>query len=191
MVTDEEILVVRETPLTLMLKLPDGCTPGRLEAADAFGEIIAEASNRYPGRTFQLLPFNYDACRDGPALSAVLAVNVDGLSQGSAYVEELEPLRISPQCKAKYAGEFLKPAQLTERDVNEILDRLPLGAARSLRTLLVENGNRPTALIGIGHRPKIHHLLSEPVGGRYFRLASGTSRPGRYMSQLWEVRPAP
>lgn len=74
--TDEEIVKVRDEPLTLMLTLPDGCTPGRWEAAEAFAEIIAEMHNRHPGKTFRLLPFSYDTPRDGanPALNAVLAI---------------------------------------------------------------------------------------------------------------------
>ena len=77
MFTDEEIAKVRDEPITLMLKLPDGCTPGRWEAAEAFAEIIAEMRKRYPGKTFQLLPFNYDTPKDGtdPALSAVMAIS--------------------------------------------------------------------------------------------------------------------
>ena len=76
MVTDEEIVKVRDEPLTLMLKLPDGCTPGRWEAAEAFAEVIAEMRNRHPDKTFQLLPFNYDTQKDGanPAISAMLAI---------------------------------------------------------------------------------------------------------------------
>ena len=76
MVTDEEILVVRETPITLMLKLPDGCTPGRWEAAEAFAEIVAQVVVRYPNNTFQFLPFSYNTPEDGtnPALDAILAV---------------------------------------------------------------------------------------------------------------------
>ena len=76
MVTDEEIVTVRDEPLTLMLKLPDGCTPGRWEAAEAFAEIIAEMHSRHPGKTFQLLPFSYATPSGGtnPALDAMLAI---------------------------------------------------------------------------------------------------------------------
>jgi hypothetical protein len=76
MVNNEEIILVREEPLTLILKLPDGCTPGRWEAAEAFAEINAEMCKQYPGKTFQLLPFSYDTYKDGtsPALNAVLAI---------------------------------------------------------------------------------------------------------------------
>lgn len=73
MVTNEEIVKVRDEPLTLMLKLPDGCTPGRWESAEAFAEIIAEMRNRYPGKNFQLLSFSYDGTTYH-ALDAVLAI---------------------------------------------------------------------------------------------------------------------
>lgn len=78
MVTDEEIAVVREEPLTLLLKLPDGCTPGRWEAAKAFAEILAEVCKKHPGKNFQLLPFSYSTLNDGtnPALDSVLAVAI-------------------------------------------------------------------------------------------------------------------
>lgn len=76
MITDEEIVKVRDKPLTLLLKLPDGCTPGRWEAAEAFAEIIAEMRSRHPDKTFQLLPFSYNTPNDGvdPALDTVLAI---------------------------------------------------------------------------------------------------------------------
>lgn len=76
MITDEEIRVVREEPLTLLLKLPDGCTPGRWEAVEAFAEIFAEVRMRYPGKNFQRLPFSFSTYSDGtdPALDAILAI---------------------------------------------------------------------------------------------------------------------
>lgn len=77
MITDEEIIKVHDEPLTLLLKLPDGCTPGRFEAAEAFTEIISEMQRRHPGNTFQLLPFSFCTANDGinPALDAVLAIS--------------------------------------------------------------------------------------------------------------------
>ena len=71
-VTDEEITLVRKDPLCLLLKLPDGYTPGRWEAVEPFADVIAEARRRYPGTSFQMLPFAYDG--DG-GLMAVLAVS--------------------------------------------------------------------------------------------------------------------
>jgi hypothetical protein len=74
MVTDEEIVTVRDEPLTFILKLPDGCTTGRWKAAEAFAEIIAEMRSRYPGKTFQLLPFAFETSGSSSALSSVLAI---------------------------------------------------------------------------------------------------------------------
>lgn len=74
MVTDEEIVTVRDEPLTLILKLPDGCTTGRWEAAEAFAEIIAEMNNRHPGKMFQFLPFAFETSGSGSALSAMLVI---------------------------------------------------------------------------------------------------------------------
>ena len=73
---DENILLVQEEPLTLLLTLPDGCTPGRWEAAVSFAGIIRETKIKYSGKKFQLLPFSYDTPSDGtnPALNAILAV---------------------------------------------------------------------------------------------------------------------
>lgn len=75
-VTDEELQIVREEPLMLLVNLPGGYAPGRSEAADAFGEIIASLRKKYPGKSFQYLPFSYATPRDGtdPALNAILAV---------------------------------------------------------------------------------------------------------------------
>ena len=73
---DEEILTVREELLVLLLKLPDRCTSGRWEAAEAFTEIIAELGKKYPDKQFQVLPFSFDTPSDGtnPALNTVLAI---------------------------------------------------------------------------------------------------------------------
>ena len=57
--------------------LPDGRTPGRIEAALAFAELVAEARRRYPEKDFQFLSFSFDTLEDGtnPALDAILAVS--------------------------------------------------------------------------------------------------------------------
>lgn len=61
---------VSEVPLTYLLVLPDGCTPGRWEAAEAFAAAVAELRQQH-NRPFQLIPFSYDK---GGGLSAILAV---------------------------------------------------------------------------------------------------------------------
>lgn len=74
---DETIMVVQKEPLVLLLNLPDGCTPGRWESAEAFSELITETRKRYPDKRFQFLPFSYDTLSDGtnPALDSILAVS--------------------------------------------------------------------------------------------------------------------
>jgi hypothetical protein len=98
-------------------------------------------------------------------------------------------LHISPQCRKAFAGEWLRPAQLTQDETNEILDRLPLNARRQMHKLLVVHGNA-MAQIAIGHTDSIRKALNQPVNGRRFRLAKGANRAGSHCRQLWEVRPA-
>lgn len=49
---------VADNPLTFLLVLPDGCTPGRWEAAVAFAEAVAELRQTYPNVDFQFVPFS-------------------------------------------------------------------------------------------------------------------------------------
>lgn len=109
----------------------------------------------------------------------------------TASQDELESLRISPQCRTKYPGEWLKPVRLTQDEINEILDRLPKDAAREMHELLVTHGNRVGCNItSTSGTRTINRELAKPVRGKYYRLARGTNRAGRYHSQLWEVRPS-
>lgn len=101
----------------------------------------------------------------------------------------LEQLRISPQCRHGFYGDFLYPAQPTEAEIREILSRLGVAAARKMSKLLLENHNVPSEVYFEGTVRGIQNALHEPVGAKYFRLASGTTLPGRYAKQLWEVRP--
>jgi hypothetical protein len=43
-----------------LIDLPDGCEPGRWEAAEAFAKGVAELRNRYPYHTFAYTPFSSD-----------------------------------------------------------------------------------------------------------------------------------
>lgn len=61
---------VSDVPLTYLLDLPDGCTPGRWEAAVAFAEVVAELRKSH-SRPFQFVPFSYST--DG-GLEAILAI---------------------------------------------------------------------------------------------------------------------
>lgn len=62
---------VSDAPLTYLLVLPDGCTPGRWEAAEAFSEAVAELYDQHPGIPFQFVPFSMS--QDGGA-DALLAI---------------------------------------------------------------------------------------------------------------------
>ena len=49
----------REKPLIVLINLPDGCTPGRWEAAQEFATAIQELCRRYPHRKFAYVPFDH------------------------------------------------------------------------------------------------------------------------------------
>lgn len=66
------VLTVSKNPLIMLLNLPDGCSPGRWEAAEAFAEAIAELRQKHLGQHFQFLPFSLEA--NGGGLNAILAV---------------------------------------------------------------------------------------------------------------------
>lgn len=70
-----QIEIVRESPLVLLLRLPDGCAAGKWEAVEAFAEGWAALKQQYPDRSFQLVPFHYETLGDGtsPALDTMLA----------------------------------------------------------------------------------------------------------------------
>ena len=74
---DETISVVQADPLVLLITLPDGCTPGRWEAAESFAQSIAELREKYPGVKFQFIPFGYEIYKKGhyrkSAISSMLA----------------------------------------------------------------------------------------------------------------------
>lgn len=65
---------VQESPLVVLLVLPDGCTPGKWQAATAFAEAVQELRGRYPGVRFQYVPFSYVDGKFDPALRAMLAI---------------------------------------------------------------------------------------------------------------------
>ena len=81
MATDDEysetIHMIRENPVALLITLSDGCPSGRIEAAAAFAQLVAEVGKRYTGEDFQFLPFSFDTPEDGtnPALNTILTVS--------------------------------------------------------------------------------------------------------------------
>ena len=73
--TEGQVVPLDDEPLTCVLRLPEGCTPGRFEAAEAFQEACGELKRLYPGKRFQLLPFSYNTDRgENPALACILAI---------------------------------------------------------------------------------------------------------------------
>lgn len=66
------VKMVTADPLVLVIDLPDGCTPGRWEAAEAFAENVAELRRRFPGKRFQFVPVS-----GGAAVDAWLAIAED------------------------------------------------------------------------------------------------------------------
>lgn len=57
--SNPDITILTETPLTLIAKLPDGCDEGKMEAAQATAIIIEEVHLAYPNHKFQIIPFSY------------------------------------------------------------------------------------------------------------------------------------
>ena len=73
------VIKVSENPLTFLITLPDGCTPGRFESAEAFGfaikaiNFVQFENSAFIGEvpnSFQFVPFKYE---EG-ALTSMLAI---------------------------------------------------------------------------------------------------------------------
>jgi hypothetical protein len=70
-----DITLVADIPLTLLITLPDGCRPGRFEAAQSFAQSVGRLRELYgKNMNFQLLPFEYVDDEEGTALVAILAI---------------------------------------------------------------------------------------------------------------------
>jgi len=67
---------VSASPLSYLLCLPDGVTPGRYKAAEAFAGAFAELATAHPGQKFNFFPFSYAVGGHGgdTALDAILAI---------------------------------------------------------------------------------------------------------------------
>ena len=68
-----KVLPVKDYPLTVLLTLPAGCTPGGWGAAEEFANAFAELVEKYQGKQFQFIPFSN---KDGH-LESMLAVAID------------------------------------------------------------------------------------------------------------------
>ena len=70
----EEIKVVKEYPLILLLRLSDGVSEGRWDAAENFAELFAEVRIQCPNIQFQFIPFTNKTggnCTAGTARRAI------------------------------------------------------------------------------------------------------------------------
>lgn len=65
---------VSDYPLVLSIKLPDGCTPGRREAAEAFADAVKEIQKKYPERVFTFTPFDHERSSNFGGVIAWLAI---------------------------------------------------------------------------------------------------------------------
>jgi len=71
---EPKVKIVKESPLVLLISLPDGCTPGRHEAAIYFAEAVAESRERFPHRNFQFVTFDHEENERFGGVNAWLAV---------------------------------------------------------------------------------------------------------------------
>lgn len=105
---------------------------------------------------------------------------------------EPERLMISGNCASKFQGKYLRPARVTPELIESIMERMPAGQAQSQLGALFENENQPTRDIHNDVIVRANKRLREPVGGVYYRFATGGSRSGdKFVYQLWEVQPPP
>ncbi|HRH55413.1 MAG TPA: hypothetical protein PK609_00930 [Candidatus Paceibacterota bacterium] len=101
----------------------------------------------------------------------------------------LAPIKISGQALASFKGQLVRPAQLSDDDLRELLRRVPSGRAYDqMHKLLVENGNRLTYVYG-SVRGSVNKVLREPLSETHYRLMSGSQGANVFGSQLWEILP--
>jgi len=55
----EKVQTVLDGTGVYLISLPDGCTPGRWEAAIYFAEAMAELRENFPGRSFSFVAFGF------------------------------------------------------------------------------------------------------------------------------------
>ena len=101
---------VFDNPLTILIQLPDGCTPGRWEAVEAFAQSVADLKNLHPDKNFQLLPFTFD---DGN-LSSMLAISL------TPYVAQLQGNKLEAIRKIAFADGVINSSKL--KGIMEVLD---------------------------------------------------------------------
>lgn len=70
-----EVHEVGREPLTLIIVLPNSCSPGRWGAAEAYANTFSEIQRRYPNNHLEFIPFRYELRENGEmGLSSILAV---------------------------------------------------------------------------------------------------------------------
>lgn len=101
------------------------------------------------------------------------------------------PLNVSSGCQAKFSGRFIRPAKFTSAEIVEILNASPRGDTHDiLQSLLMENGNNPTAGGSARHKPTLwaNKFFRQPFHGKYYRMAIGEHEGIRWTAlQIWEV----
>jgi hypothetical protein len=91
--------------------------------------------------------------------------------------------------------EYVSPVQLPTEETVSLIESTPLAWHAHLRRLLIENGNKPTALPGRINDAFNKRFFTRPLNGRYFRMLSGWIPGGElrsqrlYYLQLWETKP--
>lgn len=111
--------------------------------------------------------------RPGERLSFSLKVEKDPVPGVSSY------------CLIRFGGRFIKAAELTEQEVEEILKRVARfkRGGKQMTELLVTKKNKPSRIY---HPQPIQRALQAAVNGKHYRLAA---KDGLF--QLWEIEPAP
>lgn len=124
----------------------------------------------------------------GECLSFSLRVTPTRLSVRRKEYRPGERLKISGQCLAAFRpGTYLRPALLSQDELDEILGRIPKGqATKQFMQLMGSKQNTPHHLFSssVEH---INKALRTPLrSGKFYRIATGGYR---HENQLWEVQP--
>ncbi len=59
------VTTVSKEDRVYLINLPDGCAPGRWEAAEAFAEAVAELRTKCPSKSFTFTPFDHEKSTGG------------------------------------------------------------------------------------------------------------------------------
>ena len=70
------VKTIQLLPHVALISLPDGCTPGRHEAAVYFAEAVAELANRFPERRYQFASFDHEESERFGGVNSWLAIRL-------------------------------------------------------------------------------------------------------------------